>query len=238
VDRASSMKVVFFCQDGSQIEQLVLALRLRWPDLRPLIAPQGEEGLQLIEQEEPELVFLCQDLPDMGVLSAIKEIRRFSDVPIVVTGGELQEDAMKKWDVNVTVTFTLGAGNKKDAMRAAMDRLECEGEEGYHIFAGESPSDDSWQEDRPDGLTPVEPAPDGLEHWVTPAPDALKQVEPAPDVLKQIEPAPDVLKQIEPAPDGMEHWVTPAPDALKQVEPAPDVLEHWVTGSPHGRPQS
>ena len=77
---------------------------------------------------------------------------------------------MKKWGVKVTVTFTLEARKKKDAVRAALDRLECEGEEGYHIFAEESLSDDSPQEDRP---------------------NVLRQVEPAPDVLKQVEPAPD-----------------------------------------------
>ena len=77
---------------------------------------------------------------------------------------------MKKWDVNVTVTFTLEARKKKDAVRAALDRLECEGEEGYHIFVEESPSDDSPQEDRP---------------------DALKQIEPGSDVLKQVEPVSD-----------------------------------------------
>lgn len=78
------MKVLFFSQDSAKVEQLVLALRLRWPDLRPLIASSGDVGLQVIEQEEPELVLLCEDLPDLGLWSSIKEIRRFSDIPIIV----------------------------------------------------------------------------------------------------------------------------------------------------------
>ncbi len=78
------MKVLFFCQDGDIVEQLVLALRLRWPDLKPLIATQGSVGLEVIEKEEPEIVLLCEDLPDMSLWSAIKEIRRFSDIPIIV----------------------------------------------------------------------------------------------------------------------------------------------------------
>ena len=87
------MKVLFFCQDGPKVEQLVLALRLRWPDLRPLVASQGGVGIQVIEQEEPELVMLCEDLPDLGIWSAIREIRRFSDIPIIVAtegGDELE----------------------------------------------------------------------------------------------------------------------------------------------------
>jgi len=78
------MKVLFFSQDSAKVEQLVLALRLRWPDLNPLIASNGDVGLQVIEQEEPELVMLCDDLPDLGLWASIKEIRRFSDIPIIV----------------------------------------------------------------------------------------------------------------------------------------------------------
>ena len=78
------MKVLFFCQNGDMVEQLVLALRLRWPDLRPLIASQGHVGLEVIEREEPDLAIVCQDLSDMSVWSIIKETRRFSDLPIMV----------------------------------------------------------------------------------------------------------------------------------------------------------
>ncbi len=90
------MKVLFFCEDGSTVEQLVLALRLRWPDLRPLIASEGHVGLEVIEQEEPELVFLCDDLPDMTMWSAITEIRRFSDIPIIVATEGRDEMAVVK----------------------------------------------------------------------------------------------------------------------------------------------
>ncbi len=78
------MKVLFFCQDGARIEQLVLALRLRWPDLRPLVASQGSVGIQVVEQEEPDVVMVCDDLADMEIWTAIKEIRQFSNVPLVV----------------------------------------------------------------------------------------------------------------------------------------------------------
>ena len=87
------MKVLFFSQDGIRVEQLVLALRLRWPDLRPLIASQGAVGIEVIEKEEPELVLVCDDLTDLGMWSIIKEIRRFSDIPIIVateSDGEME----------------------------------------------------------------------------------------------------------------------------------------------------
>ena len=78
------MKVLFFSQDGERVEQLVLALRLRWPDLKPLIVSQGGVGIQVVEQEEPDLVMLCEDLPDMTMWQAIREVRRFSDIPIIL----------------------------------------------------------------------------------------------------------------------------------------------------------
>jgi hypothetical protein len=53
------VKVLFFSQDTNKVEQLVLALRLRWPDLRPLVASNGKTALDVIENESPELAVLC-----------------------------------------------------------------------------------------------------------------------------------------------------------------------------------
>lgn len=63
---------------------MVLALCLRWPDLTPLVVSQGAVGLQLIEQEQPDFVIICEDLPNLGMCTAIREIRRLSDTPIIV----------------------------------------------------------------------------------------------------------------------------------------------------------
>ena len=76
--------MLFFSQDDTGVEQLTLALRLRWPDLAPLVASQGVLALLAVEQEEPDFVMLCDDLPNLGIWGAIREIRRFSDVPIIL----------------------------------------------------------------------------------------------------------------------------------------------------------
>ncbi|MCI0791202.1 MAG: response regulator transcription factor [Chloroflexi bacterium] len=96
------MKVLFFSHDGDKVEQLGLALRLRWPDLRPLIASEGHVGLEVVEREEPDIVIICEDLPDMTVWEAIKEIRRFSDTPIIVA---LESDG----EMEVVKALELGA---------------------------------------------------------------------------------------------------------------------------------
>ena len=89
------MKVLFFCEDGTKVEQIVLALRLRWPDLTPLVASRGSVALQVIEQEEPDFTIICEDLPNLGIWTAIREIRRFSDIPIIVATEEEDESEMQ-----------------------------------------------------------------------------------------------------------------------------------------------
>ncbi len=78
------MKVLFFSKDTAVVEEIALALRLRWPDIEPMAVAQGSKGLYVIEQHEPELVVVCEHLADMSIWQIIKEIRRFADTPIVV----------------------------------------------------------------------------------------------------------------------------------------------------------
>ena len=63
---------------------------------------------------------------------------------------------MKKWVVGITVMFNLDAESKMEAVREALDRLECGGEEGYHWWATEAESDDGGSDDRPDVLKQIE----------------------------------------------------------------------------------
>jgi DNA-binding response OmpR family regulator len=89
------MKVVFLSRDEETIENFTLALRLRWPDLQPLIAHSGDLGVDVIEEEEPDLVLVSNDMPDMSLNTAIQEIRRFSDIPLIaVTKRECNTDPM------------------------------------------------------------------------------------------------------------------------------------------------
>ena len=50
-------------------------------------------GLEVIEREEPDISIICEDLTDLTVWEVIKEIRRFSYVPIIValeSNGEME----------------------------------------------------------------------------------------------------------------------------------------------------
>ena len=78
------MKVLFISQDDHEVEQLALALRLRWPGLQSLSAAKGAAVKSALGREEPDLVMVCSDVPGMDVWSAIDYVRRLHDTPIVV----------------------------------------------------------------------------------------------------------------------------------------------------------
>ena len=78
------LKVLFFGRDSRRVEQLADAMREQWPDLKPLMTPDGVTAPQVCQQEGSDLVMLCDDLPDSGTYEGIEQIRRFSNVPIIV----------------------------------------------------------------------------------------------------------------------------------------------------------
>ena len=87
----SKMKVMFFSQDCGKIEQVIVALRLGWPNLIPLIRSKESMSLQAWKREEPTLVIFCENSYDFNIAACLKEIRGFSDVPIVVTAENANE---------------------------------------------------------------------------------------------------------------------------------------------------
>ncbi len=96
------MKVLFFSKETDTVEEIALALRLRWPDIEPMAVAQGSKGLYVIEQQEPELVVVCEHLADMSIWQIIKEIRRFADTPIVVA-------AQTKNELDIVKALEMGA---------------------------------------------------------------------------------------------------------------------------------
>src|SRR3972149_2760938 len=57
---------------------------LRWPDAEVIAAANAEEALSLIEAQQPDLVLLDIMLPGMDGFQLCREIRAFSDVPIMM----------------------------------------------------------------------------------------------------------------------------------------------------------
>lgn len=78
------MKVLIVDDEPDVREVVNLCFGLRWPEAEVVSAASGEECLQLIETQAPELVLLDIVLPGIDGFQVCQEIRRFSDVPIVM----------------------------------------------------------------------------------------------------------------------------------------------------------
>lgn len=80
------MKVVFIGADPEVAERVATTVQLRWRKTIPIVATTGDEGLQLVEELSPDIVILRPDFQDISLLDAITELRRFSNVPLIVLG--------------------------------------------------------------------------------------------------------------------------------------------------------
>src|SRR3972149_1897293 len=85
------MKVLVIDDEPAIVEIVSLCFGLRWPDADVGSASNGEAGLKLIEQAPPALVLLDIVLPDMDGFEICREIRRISDVPIVMVSARDSE---------------------------------------------------------------------------------------------------------------------------------------------------
>ena len=78
------MKVVVIDDSPEIIEVVSLCFQLRWSGANVVSAATGAKGLELIEAESPDLIILDIGLPDMDGFQVLREIRRFSQVPVIM----------------------------------------------------------------------------------------------------------------------------------------------------------
>ena len=96
------MKVVVIEDSSEIIEVVSLCFQLRWNGTEIIPANDGGKGLELIETENPDLVILDVGLPDTDGFQVLREIRRFSQVPVIML-------TVKSEDTDVAKGLELGA---------------------------------------------------------------------------------------------------------------------------------
>lgn len=79
---STKIKVLAIDDDPAMTE--LLALLLKTNDLDVITANNGPGGIQLIKEVSPDIVLLDMMMPDMDGREVCREIRTFSNVPIVV----------------------------------------------------------------------------------------------------------------------------------------------------------
>ena len=78
------MKILLIEDDPEIIESVAMLLQLRWPEASLLSTFYGNKGVELAQKELPDLIILDLGLPDMGGFQVLRQIRGFSDVPLVI----------------------------------------------------------------------------------------------------------------------------------------------------------
>lgn len=78
------MKVIVIEDDKSIINAISVAFEFRWNDAIVLSATNGEEGLNLVKKESPDVVILDINLPDISGFDVLKRIRLDSSVPVII----------------------------------------------------------------------------------------------------------------------------------------------------------
>ena len=78
------MKVVVIDDSPDVAEVVSLCFQLRWSGATVVSASEGARGLELIETENPDVAILDIGLPDMDGIQVLRQIRRFSQVPVIM----------------------------------------------------------------------------------------------------------------------------------------------------------
>ncbi len=91
-DERKLWKVLIIEDDQEIVDFIELAAKIDWPEVKMVSTRLGDEGVGLVESEGPDVVILDLNLPDMDGLEVLKEVRRFSSVPVLVLTVRAEED--------------------------------------------------------------------------------------------------------------------------------------------------
>jgi len=78
------MKVLIVDDHQNIIDAVSLCISLRWPTAKVVAAYDGTSGLHMVETESPDVVVLDIGLPEMDGLQVLQQMRRFSNVPVIM----------------------------------------------------------------------------------------------------------------------------------------------------------
>lgn len=85
------MKLLIIEDDSKIVKAIRFAFQIGWPSTEILSADWGQEGLELVEKESPDVIILDLGLPDMEGLDVIKQIRLFSQIPVLILTVDVNE---------------------------------------------------------------------------------------------------------------------------------------------------
>ena len=183
------MKILIIDDDGDITESVRLGFGLQWREVEVLSADNGDDGLRLLEEQRPDLVLLDVGLPRRDGYEILRELRRFTDVPVIMlTARDDVADKVKGLELGADDYITKPFDHLEllARVRAVLRRLDLKAPKSRvpSFRSGPLEIDFDAQEARMDGehvaLTPTEYR--LLEHlarnagWVVPHATLLSRV--------------------------------------------------------------
>src|SRR5215216_1860771 len=87
------MKILVVDDDPSILDAVSIGFQLQWQDCTVIPATDGESGLQKFYEHDPDVVVLDVTLPGKNGFEVLQEIRRISDVPVIMLTARGEEMA-------------------------------------------------------------------------------------------------------------------------------------------------
>jgi two-component system KDP operon response regulator KdpE len=78
------MKILIVDDEPDVVKLVRMSFEVQEPAWEALSAYDGEEALTIFETEQPDLMILDIMMPEMSGFDVLKELRRFSDVPVIM----------------------------------------------------------------------------------------------------------------------------------------------------------
>jgi two-component system KDP operon response regulator KdpE len=88
------MRILVVDDEPDVVESVRIGVTLQWREVDVLGAAAGDAALDVVEREHPDIVLLDVGLPDIDGFEVLRQIRAFSDVPVVMLTA--RDDAMDK----------------------------------------------------------------------------------------------------------------------------------------------
>ncbi len=85
------MKLLVVDDDRNIVEAVTLGFQLQWQECEVITAYDGEKGLDLFFEEQPDVVILDVALPEMNGFEVLRRIRQVSDVPVLMLTAKGEE---------------------------------------------------------------------------------------------------------------------------------------------------
>jgi DNA-binding response OmpR family regulator len=78
------MKVLIIEDSPEVVDCISMSFEFRWPEATILSSDSGHRGVKMVETESPDIVILDINLPDIDGFEVLRQVRFFSDVPVII----------------------------------------------------------------------------------------------------------------------------------------------------------